>query len=166
MEYIILFLIIVVSYITRGCWRSDFMYQATMGIKRPKKKKEPDDPEKYGWLTKKLHESNVRGAEKNRQLKEEIRQMKEHNAQLREVIHLQKEEKRKKKEEALRLKEEEKQKEKERKRLLKEEKKQARQRRNKHCQPKHLANFSTNEQNYSVLLRYFSFVYPLIPIVY
>jgi len=125
MEYIILFLIIVISYITRGCWRSDFMYQATMGIKRPKKKKEPDDPEKYGWLARKLHESNIRGAEKNRQRKEDIRKLDEHIAQMQEVIRLQKEEKRKKKEEALRLKEEEKQKEKERKRLLKEEKKQA-----------------------------------------
>ena len=124
MEYIILFLIIAVSYITRGCWRSDFMYQATMGIKRPKKKKEPDDPEKYGWLARKLHESNVRGAERLRKKEERGRQLDERIAQLREVIRLQKEEKRKKKEEALRLKEEEKQKEKERKRLLKEEKKQ------------------------------------------
>lgn len=108
MGYIIFFLTIAILYVVLGCWRSDFVYQATFGIKRPKKKKEPDDPEKYGWLTRKLHESNVRGAEKNRQLKEEIRQMKEHNAQLREVIRLQKEEKRKKKEEALRQRKEQK----------------------------------------------------------
>lgn len=127
MGYIIFYIFIVILYIVLGCGHGNIMYQVFFGSQGPnsKKEKKSKNPEQYGWLTRKLHESNVRGAEKNRQLKEEIRQMKEHNAQLREVIRLQKEEKRKKKEEALRLKEEEKQKEKERKRLLKEEKKQA-----------------------------------------
>ena len=126
MGYVVFFIVILSIFL--GCWDSDgLVSRVTFGRiwPIPKKKKEPDDPEKYGWLARKLHESNVRGAEKSRQRREEIRQMKEHNAQLREVIRLQKEEKRKKKEEALRLKEEEKQKEKERKRLLKEEKKRA-----------------------------------------
>ena len=126
MGYVVFFIVILSIFL--GCWDSDgLVSRVTFGRiwAIPKKKKAPDDPEKYGWLARKLHESNIRGAEKNRQRKEDIRKLDEHIAQMQEVIRLQKEEKRKKKEEALRLKEEEKQKEKERKRLLKEEKKQA-----------------------------------------
>ena len=109
MGYVVFFIVILSIFL--GCWDSDgLVSRVTFGRiwAIPKKKKEPDDPEKYGWLARKLHESNVKGAEKNRQLKEEIRQMKEHNAQLREVIRLQKEEKRKKKEKALRQRKEQK----------------------------------------------------------
>ena len=127
MGYIV---VLVILSIFLGCWlRDSLVTRVTFGRvrfnSRKEKKKEPDDPEKYGWLARKLHESNVRGAERSRRHKEELRQMKEHNAQLREVIRLQKEEKRKTKEEALRQREEQKVKEKERKRLLKEEQKKA-----------------------------------------
>lgn len=110
MGYIIFYIFIVILYIVLGCGHGNIMYQVFFGSQGPnsKKEKKSKNPEQYGWLTRKLHESNVRGAEKNRQLKEEIRQMKEHNAQLREVIRLQKEEKRKKKEEALRQRKEQK----------------------------------------------------------
>ena len=110
MGYIIFYIIVVILYIVLRCGRSDTSTQIFFGVKWSdwEKKKEPDDPEKYGWLARKLHESNVRGAERSRRRKEELRQMKEYNAQLREVIRLQKEEKRKKKEEALRQRKEQK----------------------------------------------------------
>ena len=110
MGYIIFYIIVVILYIVLRCGRSDTSTQIFFGVKWSdwENKKEPDDPEKYGWLARKLHESNVRGAERSRRRKEELRQMKEHNAQLREVIRLQKEEKRKKKEEALRQRKEQK----------------------------------------------------------
>lgn len=128
MGHLIFYIIVVVLYIVLRCGRSDTSTQIFFGSKWSdweKKKKEPDAPEKRGWLARKLHESTLKGEAKLRQKEERGRQLDEHIAQMQEIIRLQKEEKRKKKEEALRQREEEKLKEKERKRLLKEERKRA-----------------------------------------
>ena len=109
MGYIIFYIIVVILYIVLRCGRSDTSTQIFFGVKWSDwKKKEPNDPEKYGWLARKLHESNLKAEERLRKKEEKGRQLDEQIAQLREVIRLQKEEKRKKKEEALRQRKEQK----------------------------------------------------------
>lgn len=109
MGYIIFYIIVVILYMLLRCGRGSIMHQVFFGTQGPNpKKKEPNDPEKYGWLARKLHESNLKAEERLRKKEEKGRQLDEQIAQLREVIRLQKEEKRKKKEEALRQRKEQK----------------------------------------------------------
>ena len=69
MGYIIFYIIVVILYIVLRCGRSDTSTQIFFGVKWSdwEKKKEPDDPEKYGWQKE----------EKRKKKEEALRQRKE-----------------------------------------------------------------------------------------